>query len=235
MQRQYYVQVDSIQEMVYRTLRDNIMSFDLKPGATISTQDVANAFDVSRTPVREAFIRLQRENLVDITPQKTTTVSKIDLSIVRQERFVREALEIESLHAFIPVADSEQISTLRDNVYEQKKAIREKRYADYLALDNEFHMFGTKVLGMDMAHDLLRTMNGHYDRMRMISTWDEFVIRPAIEEHSMFVDCLEKKDVEGAERVLRAHLNALRVYSEKLINAWPDYFKERSISQNPKL
>ena len=63
MQRQYTVQVSSVQEMVYRTLRDKIVSMELKPGTTISTQEIADSMSVSRTPVREAFIRHAFENL----------------------------------------------------------------------------------------------------------------------------------------------------------------------------
>lgn len=104
MQRQYTVQVSSVQEMVYRTLRDKIVSMELKPGTTISTQEIADSMSVSRTPVREAFIRLQREDLLDVTPQRSTVVSKINMDRVYQERFIREALEIEVAQKFIEVA-----------------------------------------------------------------------------------------------------------------------------------
>ena len=52
MQRQYTVQVSSVQEMVYRTLRDKIICMELKPGTIISTQEIADCMSVSRTPVR---------------------------------------------------------------------------------------------------------------------------------------------------------------------------------------
>ena len=104
MQRQYTVQVSSVQEMVYRTLRDKIICMELKPGTIISTQEIADCMSVSRTPVREAFIRLQREDLLDVTPQRSTVVSKINMSRVYQERFIREALEIEVIQKFIDVA-----------------------------------------------------------------------------------------------------------------------------------
>lgn len=101
MQRQYTVQVSSVQEMVYRTLRDKIVSMELKPGTIISTQEIADSMSVSRTPVREAFIRLQREELLDVAPQRSTMVSKINMDRVYQERFIREALEIEAMQKFV--------------------------------------------------------------------------------------------------------------------------------------
>ena len=132
MQRQYTVQVSSVQEMVYRTLRDKIVSMELKPGTTISTQEIADSMSVSRTPVREAFIRLQREDLLDVTPQRSTVVSKINMDRVYQERFIREALEIEVAQKFIEVATPEVLARMRRNIEKQYAAIEEQRYVDYL-------------------------------------------------------------------------------------------------------
>ena len=73
-------QDNSIRENVYRVIRENITSLQLAPGTTVSTQELAAKLQVSRTPVREAFIRLQKEDLVEITPQKGTMVSRIDLT-----------------------------------------------------------------------------------------------------------------------------------------------------------
>jgi len=66
------------------------MRLQLKPGTAMSTQEIADKLHVSKTPVREAFIRLQREGLVEIFPQKQTVVSRIDLKRTAQERFIRE-------------------------------------------------------------------------------------------------------------------------------------------------
>ena len=63
------VRKNSVQDAVYQVLRDAIMSLRLEPGTVMSTQEMANKLNVSRTPVREAFIRLQKESLVDTIPQ----------------------------------------------------------------------------------------------------------------------------------------------------------------------
>ena len=80
--RQYVVVVNSVREQAYQTLRNEIVSMELKPGTVISTQDTATRLNLSRTPVREAFIQLQEERLLEISPQKATVVSKIDFNRV---------------------------------------------------------------------------------------------------------------------------------------------------------
>ena len=224
--RQYTVQVSSTQEMVYRTLRDEILSMELKPGTVITTQDTATRLGVSRTPVREAFIRLQRECLLDISPQKATVVAPIDLNRVYQERFVRESLEIENLKKFIPAATETTILTMQLNVAQQIDAMREKRYEDYIELDNEFHQIAFRETGESLGLDIVRQMNGHYGRMRLLTAWEENIALNAIEEHTRFIGYIKEKDLERAQELIRTHLQNLWIVEKKLREQWSDYFKK---------
>lgn len=68
---------ENSREYVFRMMYDNIMSFQLVPGTAISEQDISSQLDISRTPVRDAFVRLAQLKLLDIVPQRKTTVSRI--------------------------------------------------------------------------------------------------------------------------------------------------------------
>ena len=96
---------ESTREFVYRFLNANIMHLRMPPGTSLTEQDIATLLSVSRTPVREAFIQLSHEHLLDILPQKGTYVSLIDLDSVEESKFMRETLEIEEdgpLHVVYP-------------------------------------------------------------------------------------------------------------------------------------
>ena len=229
MQRQYTVQVSSVQEMVYRTLRDKIVSMELKPGTTISTQEIADSMSVSRTPVREAFIRLQREDLLDVTPQRSTVVSKINMDRVYQERFIREALEIEVAQKFIEVATPEVLARMRRNIEKQYAAIEEQRYVDYLELDNALHQTAFTETHEDLGRSIVQQMNGHYDRIRLISAWEGQIVYTAMQEHDKYVDYIERKDALHARKILRSHLQALRMQEEILLTNWSEYFNDASV------
>ncbi len=229
MQRQYTVQVSSVQEMVYRTLRDKIVSMELKPGTIISTQEIADSMSVSRTPVREAFIRLQREDLLDVAPQRSTIVSKINMDRVYQERFIREALEIEAMQKFVEVATSESLNRMRRNIEKQYAAIAEQRYIDFLELDNAFHQAAFTETHEDLGRSIVQQMNGHYDRIRLISAWEGQIVSAAMQEHERYVDYIERKDTARARKLLRTHLQALRVQEEILLTNWSEYFSDASI------
>lgn len=229
MQRQYTVQVSSVQEMVYRTLRDKIVSMELKPGTIISTQEIADSMSVSRTPVREAFIRLQREELLDVAPQRSTMVSKINMDRVYQERFIREALEIEAMQKFVEVATAESLNRMRRNIEKQYAAIAEQRYIDFLELDNAFHQAAFTETHEDLGRSIVQQMNGHYDRIRLISAWEGQIVSAAMQEHERYVDYIERKDTARARKLLRTHLQALRVQEELLLTNWSEYFSDASI------
>ena len=229
MQRQYTVQVSSVQEMVYRTLRDKIVSMELKPGTIISTQEIADSMSVSRTPVREAFIRLQREELLDVAPQRSTMVSKINMDRVYQERFIREALEIEAMQKFVEVATEESLNRMRRNIERQYAAIAEQRYIDFLELDNAFHQAAFTETHENLGRSIVQQMNGHYDRIRLISAWEGQIVSAAMQEHERYVDYIERKDTARARKLLRTHLQALRVQEEILLTNWSEYFSDASI------
>src|SRR5690606_41732276 len=83
----------SLTPQLYRILRERIISADLIPGSRISESEIARSYSLSRQPVREAFIKLAEDGLVEIRPQRGTLVRKITPEAVMDARFVREAIE----------------------------------------------------------------------------------------------------------------------------------------------
>lgn len=221
---QYIVVVDSVREQAYRMLRNEIVSMELKPGTVISTQDIATRFHISRTPVREAFIRLQGESLLEISPQKATVVSRIDFNRVYQERFIREALEVENMRSFAKVATENTLDRMRNNIAEQMQALKEKDYVKYLQLDNEFHQLEFLDTNGDLAASLIRQMNGHYDRVRLISSREEGVFDTIIREHEELVHLISVRDTDGAVNLLQRHIREIQSYQTKMMEKWNDYF-----------
>src|ERR671936_1621606 len=84
---------------VYAALRDAIVRAELEPGRRLSENELASWLGVSRTPIREALVRLRDERLVEIVPQLGTFVSRISPQAVADAQFVREALECAAVRA----------------------------------------------------------------------------------------------------------------------------------------
>src|SRR3954462_6634181 len=96
-----------------RVLRNMIIHNDWAPGARLSEAEVAKAFGVSRQPVREAFIKLAEEGLLEIRPQRGTFVRKISKTAVMDARFVREAIEANITRELAATGDAGLVARLR--------------------------------------------------------------------------------------------------------------------------
>ena len=86
---------------VYNQLREKIETLELKPGTELNLTELSDSLGVSRSPLRDALLRLERDSLVDIFPQKGTRVSFLDIADIRQERFMRTNLELGAVSRFM--------------------------------------------------------------------------------------------------------------------------------------
>ncbi len=222
--RQYVVVVNSVREQAYQMLRNEIVSMELKPGTVISTQDTATRLNLSRTPVREAFIQLQEERLLEISPQKATVVSKIDFNRVYQEWFIREALEVENMRVFAGKASKKTLEIMKEMIKDQYVALKTGDYVKFLELDNSFHQMEFADTNGELAASLIRKMNGHYDRLRLITSKEEGRGDGIVREHEELIGCVSRNDAEGAANLLKRHIHELQSYQEIALVRWPDYF-----------
>ncbi|MBR4631110.1 MAG: GntR family transcriptional regulator [Treponema sp.] len=224
----------SVQSAVYNALKNNIMTLQMKPGTVMSTQEVAKKLDVSRTPVREAFIQLQRDGLVNIFPQKETIVSRIDLSKVEQERFIRESLECANLELVVEKFTRKDISELELNIERQHSTISACDYNSLLTLDNEFHHYLFKITEQKLAWEMISSTSNHYSRIRLITVWNKDIMMETILQHQKILSAIQEKDAEYAKITVKAHLHQLENQIGKLIQEYPDYFVSESLSKEER-
>lgn len=215
----------SIQTLVYEELKRNIMSMKLEPGQTMSTQEIATKLNVSRTPVREAFLRLQSEGLVEMIPQRETMVSKISLKRVEQEKFIRECLEMGVIRKFMDKSGCEVEENMAELIQLQKKCGEEKDFVGFLEADDQFHKVLFDVTGQEMAWETIASRNGHYNRLRILYVQRDTAMQESIEQHHKIATLLESGSMEEAARALSSHVRRLDIDEAGLIAQYPDYFE----------
>ncbi len=215
----------SIQTLVYEELKRNIMSMKLEPGQTMSTQEIATKLNVSRTPVREAFLRLQSEGLVEMIPQRETMVSKISLKRVEQEKFIRECLEMGVIRKFMDKSGCEVEENMAELIQLQKKCGEEKDFVGFLEADDQFHKVLFDVTGQEMAWETIASRNGHYNRLRILYVQRDTAMQESIEQHHKIATLLESGSREEAARALYSHVRRLDIDEAGLIAQYPDYFE----------
>ena len=219
----------SVQGAVYNALRNNIMTLQLKPGTTMSTQEIAQKLDVSRTPVREAFIRLQRDGLVDIYPQKETVVSRIDFAKVEQERFVRESLECANIDLLLERCSRDDIERLELNLEQQHATVSSCDHSALMKLDNAFHESMFKTTGQLFAWTIIESTSNHYARIRMMTAWDKDIMLEIVLQHQKILSAIQDGNAEYAKIYTKAHLHRLENQLQQLLKDYPDYFISDSV------
>lgn len=221
----------SVRNTVYYVIRNNIMTLQLKPGTIISTQEVAKKLNVSRTPVREAFIRLQQDGLVDIFPQRETIVSKINLERLHQEFFLRQSLECAIMERAMRNVSQKNIAPIRENIAEQIHALKKTDFGIFMKLDNEFHKLIFDLAGMPLVWDTIQNMNGHYDRVRLISLWNNVIFENLLKEHQLILTAIEEHSLSLAKKYVKNHLRKLDSQLDGFIEQYPDYFMKNNLDK----
>lgn len=212
---------------LYRLLRERIVKGELMPGTRLSEVDVAAGYAVSRQPVREAFIKLSEESLVEIRPQRGTYVSQINVAAVMSARFVREAVEADIVRLLAGRAQSAFLADLDDLIARQRAAVEKGDPASFIQLDERFHRALASQAGQGASWDILQPLKTQMDRVRHLSA-KQFPLRQLLAQHEEVVGTIRNGDADGAERAMRTHLRQILDDLPAVIAALPAYFDQRA-------
>lgn len=216
-------QLKAVSPQLRIILRSRIIRNDLRPMSRLSEPELAKEYGVSRQPVREAFITLMNEGLVEVRPQRGTYVRKIDYDAVLNARFVREAVEADIVRKLAGEDNRDLVETLRAQLALQK-GVASGSPEKFMGLDEQFHMTLAQAAGVAKSWDFLEGIKSQMDRVRFI-TFEEFPISKLIDQHEMIVDFIEQKAVSRAEDAMRAHLREILNSLPRVQELYPDYFE----------
>lgn len=201
------VQPVSVTEQVFGVLYDRIVELELPPGTRLSEVEVARQMDISRQPVRDAFYRLSQLGFLRVRPQRATVVTPISARSVLEARFIRTAIEIETVRHAAQRIDAAGRQSLQDLIVRQRAAIGEGDKVLFHALDDEFHRTICEIAGAEFAWSLIRDKKAHMDRARYLSL--SFGAHDAIEDHVLILEALEAGDEDAAASRMRVHLSRI--------------------------
>ncbi len=213
-------------EEVFLQLRSDIISMQLRPGSKISEVEVAKAFDVSRQPVREAFLRLGALNLLEIRPQRATRVRKISHQDLRNTRFIRVAVEVEVVRCACRLARQEHLAQIKQNLEQQRVAVEDKDAKSLKALDYQFHNLICIAADREHAFKIISENKAHTDRACTLELSDATGMQEVLEGHSDIFAAIRAGDEEQAVEKTRVHLAHLDNTLEMASRNNPDFFED---------
>ena len=214
-----------IRDYAYDTLKKAIMELKMAPGRFISEKEIIDMLQVSRSPIREAFVKLAQEGLIETIPQKGSFIALINLQQAEESRFVRETLEAAIVRQACELLSAEQALQLQNLIALQELCVEEKNYERIFELDEEFHKTIMVGCGKARTWELLQQLSTHYNRIRFLRLSDNHDWNLIISQHKEIVQAIRDKNPDLAERVIREHLNRVVLEREELKGKYPTYFK----------
>lgn len=213
----------SMGAQLHRILRAAIIRGDLVPGQAISEIEISKKFSVSRQPVREAFIKLGEERLIEVLPQRGTYIRKISVKEVLDARHLREVIEVSIVREVTEQKTPALIKTLRALIAEQRK-VRQGDNQAYLILDEEFHRTLALHAGRDYMWRVAEGIKAQMNRVRFL-TFDSATPMPQLtDEHAGIIDAIEAGDADLAAQRMEQHLRALITSLPLMAERYPEHF-----------
>jgi len=211
---------------VFHKLQSDIISLRLTPGAKLSEVEVAKLYDVSRQPVREAFVRLGDLNLLHIRPQKATLVKKISVSELQNSRFIRASIEVEVVRKACHLATQESLDLIDYNLSQQAEAVKIGDAKLLHNLDYEFHRLICSAANCLPAFRTIAENRRYTDRVCTLELANVSGMSEVLEGHQNIIDAIKNQDEETAVAMTRIHLAHLDDTLEVAHENYPDYFED---------
>lgn len=193
----------------YAEIRRRILTLALSPGQRISAEGLAKELGVSRTPVREAFVQLARELLIDVAPNGAIRVAEPSAAYLVAINDVRKLLEGWAAAAAAERIHPAQVSELRSKVVvAQEHSLRAHDLSAAAEADEALHDAIIGASGNQIVVQMLAQVAGYRVWVRQLSLQSNPISDENHEEHLAVLDALEARDPDRARAAMVAHIAA---------------------------
>lgn len=194
------------QERIYQAVKARIVNCEMLPGETVYEDRISREFGTSRTPVREALLKLRNDNLVSIIPRKGTFVTHITVQDVYEIYQIRQLIEP---GVAVMVRDDVDAARLQEfaAVLERKTAYTELP-SEWFTLDRQFHTYLVECTRNRTLQELYEGIMNHQQRISILASRLPHRIENTVIEHRNIVEALQRRDARQIERAVKSHIMA---------------------------
>ncbi len=211
---------------VYNTLKDAIQYLELMPGSIIHENELIEQLGVSRTPIREALIRLSNEYMVEVYPQRGTYVSAIDFHLAHEIAYMRHIVDTDV--CVMLCRDKAPIQNAVDQeLYFMSQCVKNMDVIGYIKHDNAFHNEIFRVAGHEMIWEIISNSRAHYNRMLTLDLRRPGALEKSYQEHQDIVRAIESGDEKELMEILDRHhdYQDMERREKEIREMFPDYFE----------
>lgn len=213
-------------DQIYAVLRGAILDLQLPPRCPVSEAEIGAKLGASRTPVREALVRLREEGLITTLPNRGSFVAPLSRQRILETQFLREAIEVSVVRRLAAVGlDAENRNALAANLAVQRAAAEAADYPRFHALDDAFHAILARATGFERVATVLEREKVQLDRLRCLSLRVEGHLQLLVREHQAVFDAVVAQDVAAAEAHMKTHCRSVLTVLEELSQSHLEYFE----------
>jgi DNA-binding GntR family transcriptional regulator len=198
-------------QLVVETLREKILSGEIKAGEPLRQAALADELNVSRIPVREALLQLEAEGLVSFEPHKGATATELNADQVDELFELRAMLECDLLTASLPLLTEEKLTEATDILSKLDRALGKENAANtWSELNSSYHNCLYSAANRPQTQDLVNTLNKNADRyIRMHLLWAGGISKAGPEHNQLLAYC-KTGNIEKAVAILKQHILSSR-------------------------
>lgn len=197
----YYTKND----IIYEKLKDRIIDGKLAPGQRLVIFELANEFNVSPMPVREAIKRLQQDGFLEVIPHVGARVASFDLNKFKEIVLIRMELEPLAARLATPYINADKIKELEQIILDMERAIKDKNYTQYAQLNKKFHIAIYSASPYQYLYELIMSLWTKSEFSRTIFSKFNDRMEVSIAEHKMWLQAIKDGDSQKSGNILRAH------------------------------
>ena len=196
----------SLGQLVFENLKQAIVQGDLSPGTWLVESQIADAQGISRTPVREAIHKLERERFVERQPRGGFIVLGLERDDIEETFGIRSVLEGYAARLAAIKHEPDELKPLDKKIAEFQKYLDKKQMAPLLKVNTEFHDL---LYSLSKSPKLIHIINGLRDqiyRFRQVILKEEKLAKMSNDDHRKMLKMIRQRDADGVERIVKEHI-----------------------------
>ncbi len=197
--------------MAYETIKTGILEGKLVSGEIYSELDLAKSFGISRTPVREAFLRLAAENLIIFHSRKGISVNFFSKEDIENIFELRQAIEEAAASKIVGTLSKDQIRSIQETIKKQEACINDYDENLFLEFDRKFHVFFVEICGNRFMVQTYNNLRDYITIPAREALRRKGRAKEVLSEHKAIVDALSRGDAERTKEAMKIHLTNSRL------------------------
>jgi len=196
---------------VYDLLKGELIKLKFRPGQILSEKEIISKFKLSRTPVRNALSKMERDGIIEIIPRKGAFIKFLSIKDVIEIFQARKALEGLAAYLAADHVDLENLRIFEDFYLKALQNNRDENPQEVSDFGIRFHEFIINCAANSRIKDILKGLRVQLEISRIFFLHQDSKIQPSrtiqsMKEHLEIIEALKRKDAELAERRMKDHI-----------------------------